>query len=455
MTAAVHYDGSQVTELVSKPWVALYSDQVPADVTPVFADMLSVFRDAVRRNAGGPAIFYFDAVMDYATLDAESDALAVWLQARGVARGDRVAIVAQNIPAFPLLCLAAWKLGAVPVPGNPMYRAPELARIFADASPAAILCQDADAEEVCAALDLVGMSGLPLVFVSPRDWVGEAFCDRLPARNGVAEGERLADIIERGVGAAPGAIDIAPGELGLILYTSGTTGLPKGAMLTHGNMVFNAEVMHAWFSLGADDRILSIAPFFHVTGVECHICLAFRCAIAMVLHYRFEPLTVLEMIRAYRPTFTIGAITAMNAMMGAPGACAADMASLTKVFSGGAPIPPALRRVIGERLGISIHPTYGMTELTAPAVMTPFGHEAPERNGVLSIGLPAPRPTSASLMMPGQNFPSRRRARYWCGGRKSWPATGESPRRRRRLSPVDGCIPATLGFATRPGGYTW
>jgi long-chain acyl-CoA synthetase len=374
----------------ARPWLSLYEPHVPAQVDAALPDMLTVFRDAVARVPQGAALVYFDQVTTYAQLDAQSDAVAVWLRGRGVSRGDRVQVVAQNIPAFPILCVAAWKIGAVPTPGNPMYRAAELARIFADAEPAAVLCQDVDVAEVTAGLAAAGLSAVPLITCSPHDGLASDAGGFLPAAHGAVPGTPLADIVAGYAGRAPEPIELHPSDLGLILYTSGTTGVPKGAMLTHASMAFNAETTRIWFSLDAGDRILAIAPFFHITGLICHVAVAFRAACAMVMSYRFEPRIVLSMIRAQRPTFTIGAITAFNALMGAEGVSRADMASLTKVWSGGAPIPAALRDAIAERLGFVVRNAYGMTELTSPVVLAPGAGEAPVRDGVLTIGVPIP-----------------------------------------------------------------
>jgi long-chain acyl-CoA synthetase len=374
----------------ARPWLSQYEPHVPAQIDAALPDMLAVFKSAVARAPQGVALIYFDQVTTYAQLDAQSDAVAVWLRDRGVGRGDRVQVVAQNIPAFPILCVAAWKIGAVPTPGNPMYRAAELARIFADSEPAAVLCQDADVAEVTAGLAAAGLNRALLITCSPRDGLESDAAGFLPGSPSAGPGTRLADIVAGHDGRAPEPIELHTGDLGLILYTSGTTGVPKGAMLTHAGMAFNAETTRIWFSLDENDRILAIAPFFHITGLICHLAVAFRAACALVMNYRFEPRIVLNMITAHRPTFTIGAITAFNALMGTAGVTRADMASLTKVWSGGAPIPAALRDAIAERLGFVVRNAYGMTELTSPVVLAPGSGEAPVRDGVLTIGVPIP-----------------------------------------------------------------
>jgi long-chain acyl-CoA synthetase len=161
-------------------------------------------------------------------------------------------------------------------------------------------------------------------------------------------------------------------------------------MLAHRSLAFNAQFTRDWCALTPDSKILAIAPFFHITGFVCHICTAFSAQCSLIANFRFEPNVVLDMIRRWRPTFTIGAITALNALKRIPGISHADMASFERVYTGGAPIPPALRRDIEGALGIAVFPTYGMTETAAPATFTPFGQEPPTRDDTLSVGVPIP-----------------------------------------------------------------
>jgi long-chain acyl-CoA synthetase len=374
----------------SADWIALYSSGVPASFTPRFENMLAAFLSVVQHAPTSNAIVYFDTPETYEELNRKSDALACWLLEKGIGKGARVSIVAQNMPAFPIACLAAWKIGAIPVPGNPMYRAGELASIFSDADPSALLCQTGDIDEMRQALRLSDRD-IPVIVVSPDD--GQSANDRRalpPTTTPEGFGTPLKEIVDAYSGECPPPIVIVPDDIGLILYTSGTTGAPKGAMLTHGAMAFNSEVLCRWCPLGPEDSILAIAPFFHITGLVCHICAAFVAGCSMVIHYRFEPHVVLEMVRRHKPTFTVGAITAFNALANVPGVEPADMKSLKKVYSGGAPIPPALRAAIQKKLGLTVHPCYGMTELTSPAVFCPANTDAPEHNDVLSIGVPVP-----------------------------------------------------------------
>jgi long-chain acyl-CoA synthetase len=205
----------------------------------------------------------------------------------------------------------------------------------------------------------------------------------------------LGAIIKEHLNCRPPAPDADSGATGLIMYTSGTTGTPRGAMIRQSSLAFNAQVFCALAELGPEDRIFAAAPLFHITGLVCHLAAACVSGACMILPYRLEAGSALEMLREHRPTVTIAAITAFNALMNAPGASAEDFASLRHVSSGGAPVAPALHDEIRRRTGMEIHVGYGMTETTSPAVFTPVGTGIPVHPdyGSLSIGIPTPGTT--------------------------------------------------------------
>lgn len=360
----------------------------PADAAPEFDDMLSLFRASVAAGGRSPAIFYFDRTFTYKDVDRASDALAHWLRAQGVGRGDRVAIVLQNVPQFVMMLVAVWKVGAIPVPGNPMYRRAEMARIFSNCTPSALLCLDDCVDEMAAAFALAGIAA-PILVTSGRSFQTRNDPRVLPSVPAVDHGfTTLEEVLAAADDAVPPAVDLDGGEIGLLLYTSGTTGQPKGAMIRHQSLSFNGEAMRRFCALNGDSRILGIAPFFHITGVSCHIAAALSARGSLVLHYRVEPSLMLDTIREHRPTYTIGAITAFNALMNVPGITPDDMQSFDRLYSGGAPIPPALLDELQRRLGVRIHSSYGMTETTAHTHLAPYMSIIPvdPASGALSIG---------------------------------------------------------------------
>ncbi|WP_159796883.1 class I adenylate-forming enzyme family protein [Croceibacterium salegens] len=352
-----------------------------------FTDMLAAFEACVRERPDGIAVYYFDRSFTYAELEQQSRTAAHWLIDAGVKRGDRVSIVLQNMPQFVVMTIAAWRIGAIPVPGNPMYKGAEMARIFADCEPSVVLCLDTCHSEMAAALDIAEVPACLLV-TSSRAYQSRNDERVIPAQIQINEAVWFEDVLAIPNSKPLPEIAYEPADLGLILYTSGTTGVPKGAMITHHNLAFNGEALDTYCHLDAGSRILALAPLFHITGMSCHFAASLCARAAMILQYRVEPSLLLDTIKEHRPTYTIGAITAFNALMNVPGIMPEDVSSFDRVYSGGAPIPPSLLKAIKDKLHISIHSAYGMTESTAHTHISPFGADIPvdPTSGALSIG---------------------------------------------------------------------
>jgi len=185
---------------------------------------------------------------------------------------------------------------------------------------------------------------------------------------------------------------VGPADLAYLVYTSGTTGRPKGAMNSHGNVAFSAEVFRTWMNLGHSDVVLGGAPLFHITGLVAGVAASHAAGCPLVLFHRFEAGACLAAIERHRATFTVMAITAFLAMLDHPEAGNRDLASLTKVFSGGAPVAPATVERWERLTGAYIHSIYGLTETTSPSHSIPLGGRAPvdPQFGTLAVGVPVP-----------------------------------------------------------------
>jgi long-chain acyl-CoA synthetase len=184
----------------------------------------------------------------------------------------------------------------------------------------------------------------------------------------------------------------APDDVAVLLYTSGTTGMPKGAMLTHRNLVTNARTGALHFEMSQSTVIFGMAPLFHVTGLVLQMGSAFAASASLVLTYRFHPAVALDAFLEHRPTFVIGAITAFIALMNQAHASVAHFSSFETLCSGGAPIAPAVVDAFERRFGRSIRTSYGMTELSSASHLAPLLGRIPvdSASGALSIGLPTP-----------------------------------------------------------------
>lgn len=354
-----------------------------------YANALEIFDAAVSRSAADPAIRYFDGTLTYGDVDKISDAFAVYLAKAGVCRGDRVAIYLQNTPHFPIAALASWKLGAIGVPVNPMNREREVSLILADCTPRALVCLDDLFDNVISNLETALMP--PIVICVAAGEFQSRFDARVLQRPRKLHG-RVTLFAELGPGVLPSRPALDDADVALLVYTSGTTGLPKGAIITHRAFAFNAGAFCEVAQLCEGAAVLGIAPLFHITGAVCCLGTAMMLAAPLILTYRFEPGVVLDAITEWHPKFVVAAITAFIAIFNHASASREHLASLEKVYSGGAPVPGSFIERFEAKFGHYIHNCYGLTETAAPTHIVPFGSRAPisRDNGVLSVGRVAP-----------------------------------------------------------------
>ncbi|HEY0254170.1 MAG TPA: AMP-binding protein [Kofleriaceae bacterium] len=191
---------------------------------------------------------------------------------------------------------------------------------------------------------------------------------------------------------ASARLRVGPTELASLGYTSGTTGQPKGAMSSHGNIAYNANFYRVWMRLDHNDSVLGIAPLFHITGMVAHIAVAAVARCPVVLGFRFDAEQTLKLMQRWRPTMTVASITVFLALMNHPTVSREALSSLTKAFSGGAPVSPAIADRFEQQFGIYIHNVYGLTESNSPTHAVPLGARAPvdPMTGALSVGVPIP-----------------------------------------------------------------
>lgn len=374
-----------------RPWLARYDAGQPHDVAAEFPNALEMFQDSVRRHPDLPLIHYFDGTLTVREFDELTDAFACALLERGCSPGDRVALYLQNVPQFGIAMVGAWKAGCIAVSISPMNRHRELALLLADSGARVLVALRGLYESVGAAV--LPDSPVELTITTSEHEYQTRNDPRAlpdPIETVPTGTEDMAGLIAAHRGRRPPRVSPGPDDVAVLTYTSGTTGPPKGAMNTHGNIVFDARVWRDWIGVGADDVILGVAPMFHITGMVGHLALALLTPAPLVLTHRFEATAAVDAIREHRPTFTVGAITVFIALMNAPGASKDDFTSLRKIYSGGAPIPPSTVQAFEQQFGQRIHNVYGLTETSSATHAQPFHAESPvdELSGALSVGVP-------------------------------------------------------------------
>lgn len=283
----------------------------------------------------------------YARLQDRIDRLANGLRDQGVRVGDRVAFLGFNQPAFLETLFAAARLGAIFVPLNFRLSAAELRYIINDAG-ACVLIADTPHQPV---IDPIRAELSCRLFLS-ADRAAEGW----PSIQALIAGQTLISMV------AP----VVEDDTAIIMYTSGTTGRPKGAMLTHGNLWWNnVNVLHA-YDVHQDEVSLLVAPLFHIGGLNVNSLIIWQKGGHIVLHRSFDPGRCLEDIARYRVTTMFGVPAMLLFMSQHPDFATADLSSMESFVCGGAPVPEPLLRLYAER-GVPINQGYGLTE-TAPFV---------------------------------------------------------------------------------------
>ncbi|MDQ6701558.1 MAG: AMP-binding protein [Acidobacteriota bacterium] len=348
-----------------KPWLAQY--EIAPQLAQPRHSVLDALEEHARTNPNLPAIRYFDETISFGQLNHWSECFASLLDKWRIKKGDRVALSLQNNPQFAVAQYAAWKRGAIVVPLNPMFREKELRYHLQDSGALAwVALTSSDNDESRAAVKESAVDHV--VFTSESNF------DEM-----LTESPNLS-----------GRTAIADRDIAYLVYTSGTTGPAKGAMLTHGGVAFNAEVFRTWMQVGPADSILGLAPLFHVTGLVAHLALSAWAAVPLILFHRFDAEQVFRLCRKWNATLSVAAITAYIALMNHSKDEGGQF--LEKGYTGGAPVAPSVTEQFEARFSTYIHNCYGLTESTSPSHATPLGARAPvdAASGALSIGVPVP-----------------------------------------------------------------
>ncbi|MDH6285012.1 class I adenylate-forming enzyme family protein [Prescottella agglutinans] len=398
-----------MTPSANHPWTSLYTNTSSESNAPEFGSVLDAFRRNAEEYPDSRLVTYFDSVLTFGDVDRLSDAFAVALSERGVRQGDRVAIYMQSCPQYIVCLLAAWKIGAVHVPMNPMLRESELRYHLDDCGALVLVALDSLWEESGRrAVDSTNVQSVITTSAQDMQTRNDIRLFSDARRHTMHDSEDMVELLRSFDGRQPKPFTPEPDDIAFLCYTSGTTGKPKGSMSTHRNVVVLSQVVRDVFELGPASTVLGLAPMFHITGlvVQFAPCLLSRSAV--VLTHRFHPDVMLDSIREYRPTHAVGAITAFVALTQATGSTREDWSSFTRIYSGGAPVSPATATAFERFTGHQLLGAYGMTEATGATCLGPAGMSAPvdPSTGALAVGIPIPGTTIRIVDDAGTEVPS-------------------------------------------------
>jgi fatty-acyl-CoA synthase len=341
---------------------------------------------SAARYPDKPYILFYDTPVSFARFCDEAERIAGFLQQEcGVKRGDRVLLYMQNSPQFVLAYYGILRADAVVVPVNPMNMSDELRHYVKDTGArVAILAQDLYAQMAPLLAD-----GLErLIVAAYSDYIEAGHDYPLPpfvaAPRMQIEGQGVTlwqQMLERGL--RPGPMQNGPDDLAVMPYTSGTTGFPKGCMHTHRSVMYNTVAGINWVGSQADSVLLSVLPFFHVTGMQGSMNSPLYVGATMVLLPRWDRDVAARMIERHKVSGVQLISTMVVDLLSNPRIAEYDLSSLSRISGGGAAMPEAIAQKLNDMLGIPYLEGYGMSETMAATHLNP-----PNRPKKQCLGMP-------------------------------------------------------------------
>ncbi|MFF1359588.1 long-chain fatty acid--CoA ligase [Streptomyces sp. NPDC058297] len=339
-----------------------------------------MLEDSARAVPDHTAVVLGDQQLTYAELDTAARRVASLLRSRGIEPGDKVALSCPNLPWFPIVYYGILKAGAVVVPLNVLLKGREVAYHLADSGAKAYFCFEGTAELL---LGQEGWSG----FGETTDCEHFFLMTAAPTEDSPIPGAQTLTAALADQSADSDTVATEAGDTAVILYTSGTTGRPKGAELTHANMAFNALTCHKLFGQAEHDVHLITLPLFHSFGQTVQMNAGLASRSTLVLLPRFDAKAALALMQRHAVTFFAGVPTMYWALLGED-TSALDLPQITKSLriaaSGGAALPVEIHRRFAERFSVTIREGYGLSETSPVATFSTRDEEV--RPG--SIGRP-------------------------------------------------------------------
>ena len=385
-----------------RPWLNHYPAGVDWFASIPAAPLHTMLVQAGERFGARPAFDFLGRRTTWAEAAAAAACIAAGLQRLGLKRGDRIGLLLPNCPAYPLLFFGALQAGLTVVNFNPLYTKRELEHQARDAGISLIATLDLQATYPKAAA-LLAAGVTQRIVVCPFDAMlpaSKRTLFRMLKRRDRAQPPRdsshiwLDDLAAPGPAPTPVAIDPAR-DVAVLQYTGGTSGVPKGAMLSHANLYANTVQGLMWFkdTRPGEERMMAALPFFHVFAMTTVLLFSVMAGAEIIMLPRFELKNAVRTIARRRPTFMPGVPTMFNAIAGFKGR--ADLTSIRFCISGGAPLPPEVKARFEARTGCVVVEGYGLTETSPCVICNPPGG----LNKTGSIGIPMPR-TEAELRDP-------------------------------------------------------
>ncbi len=388
---------------MQRPWLAHYPAGVPADIPlDAYPSLVALMRDSFERHRERPAFKFMGSALTFGELDTLSRAFAAWLQQQGLQRGDRVAVMLPNVPQYPVAVAAILRAGMVVVNVNPLYTPRELEHQLKDSGARLIVILENFAATLQQALAHVPTKKIVVAAMGDLlGWVKGALVNhvvrkvkKLVPDYRLPEAVRFNDALRQGRGAPLAEPGVGPDDIAVLQYTGGTTGVSKGAVLLHRNLVANVLQSEAWNQpalkhVPAGEQLYTVCalPLYHIFAFNVNMMLGLRMGACNILipNPRDLPATLKELSRHRFHSFP-AVNTLFNALANHPDFGRVDWSSLKLSVGGGMAVQQATAQLWLQKTGCPVVEGYGLSETSPSVTCNPV--DATAYSG--DIGLPLP-----------------------------------------------------------------
>ena len=361
----------------ARPWLRHYDYWVRSNLSYPGRSLSDILNITAVERPDRPATQFLGAQLTFLELKRRADALAASLARLGIVKGDRVGIMLPNCPQYIFSAFAVLRLGAIVVNINPSYTAREVLTVATDSGVRIVITLDA-LVPVVQSVRGTATAIEQIIVTSLAEYSAAAAAP--PRIDGTLT---LADMVGVRRGSGPGSdggltpicppvlpqVQIDPHDVAVLQYTGGTTGTPKGAMLTHANIWANIVQTESWtnpaYVLNGDERYLVVIPYFHIYAFSVCMMVGLRIGALQIIHPKFEPEAVLASIRDFRPTYFPAVPTVFVSLLSHPKVGEYGLEHVRLFNSGGAPCPVEVMEEFERRIGRPLNEGYGLSE-TSP-----------------------------------------------------------------------------------------
>lgn len=372
---------AKTLESLKRPWHDNWPKNVAHSIDYPMISLGEILRERSVRFPEKTALYYDEGKISYGELNSLADRFAAGLQSLGVSKGERLAIYLPNLPQFVFSYYGALRAGAIVVAVSPLYKERELVHILADSGAKALVCLDKLYPYAQSVRDKTELSHVFTTSASD-------YAQHPPGSPTISGAMNLRGFVED-FGGQPRPVEIdAKKDLALLQYTGGTTGVPKGAMLTHYNLLANAVQFSSWLAMRPGAEVnLSVLPFFHIYGMTVAMNVPVFTSSAMILIP--DPRDIEAILRAIdndKPTVFCGVPVMYMALINRPDIRQHNLRSIRVCVSGASPLPLQVQRRFEELTGGRLVEGYGLTETSPVTHVNPIDDADKNRSG--SIGIP-------------------------------------------------------------------